>query len=131
MKTELTLLERREIARQTVYRWIFKKSSLLTSDATDAVRWSRIINSRDDDRYPRGEMTIYRTVDNHKYNEIREGDLVTNDEKYAVQHNERYFDGRGKVISMDVDGRDVLMSPTGDPEEAIYAPLEYSIDIKL
>lgn len=55
---------------------------------------------------------------------------MTTDEEYAIQHNERYFDGKGKVISMDVDGSDVLQSPTGDPEEAIYAPMEYSIDIK-
>jgi len=32
---------------------------------------------------------------------------------------------------MDVNGRDVLISPTGNNEEAIYAPLKYSIDVKL
>jgi len=42
-----------------------------------------------------------------------------------------YFDGKGRIISMDVDGRDVLVSPTGNYEEAIYAPLKYSIDVKL
>ena len=103
----------------------------MTTDATDAVRWSRIINTKDDARYPRGEITIYRAVDNHNYDEIREGDWVTTDEKYAIQHNDMYFDGKGKIISMDVDGRDVLVSPTGNYEEAIYAPLKYSIDVKL
>jgi hypothetical protein len=114
-----------------VYRWILQNTSLLTTDATDAVRWSRIINTKDDDRYPRGEITIYRAVDNHNYDDIREGDWVTTDERYAIQHNDMYFDGKGKIISMDVDGRDVLVSPTGNYEEAIYAPLKYSIDVKL
>jgi len=116
---------------KNMYRWILNNTSLLTTDATDAVRWSRIINTRNDNRYPRGEITIYRAVDNHDFDEIREGDWVTTDEKYAIQHNNMYFNGNGKVISMDVDGRDVLVSPTGNYEEAIYAPLEYSIDVKL
>jgi len=115
---------------KNVYRWIFKNTSLLTTDATDAVRWSRIINSKGDARY-RGEITIYRAVDNRDYDDIREGDWVTTDEKYAIEHNNRYFNGNGKVISMDVNGRDVLVSPTGNNEEAIYAPLQYSIDVKL
>lgn len=114
-----------------VYRWILQNSSLLYSDATDAVRWSRIINTKNDDRYPSGNITIYRAVDNKDYNEIRPGDWVTTDKKYAIQHNNRYFGGKGKIISMDVDGRDVLLSPTGNYEEAIYAPLKYSIDVKL
>lgn len=113
-----------------VYRWIFKNTSLLTTDATDAVRWSRIINTKDEPRY-RGEITIYRAVDNHSYEDIREGDWVTTDESYAIEHNYRYFNGKGKILSMDVNGRDVLISPTGDKEEAIYAPLRYSIDVKL
>jgi hypothetical protein len=114
-----------------VYRWIFKNMPLLTSDATDAVRWSRIINTKNDERYPSGDITIYRAVNNNNYRKIREGDWVTTDEKYAIEHNNRYFNGRGKIISMNVDGRDVLVSPTGDSEEAIYAPLKYSIDIKI
>lgn len=52
-----------------VYRWINKRMSLLTSDATDAVRWSRIINTKDDPRYPSGEITIYRAVDDRRYDE--------------------------------------------------------------
>lgn len=113
-----------------VYKWILDNQSLLYSDATDAVRWSRIINTKDEPRY-RGDITIYRAVNNHDYEEIRQGDWVTTDEKYAIEHNNRYFNGKGKILSMDVNGRDVLLSPTGDREEAIYAPLKYSIDIKL
>lgn len=112
-----------------VYRWISKNTSLLTNDATDAVRWSRIINTRNDERYPSGTMTVYRAVDNKSYNDIREGDWVTTDRKYAIEHNNRYFNGKGKVIENEVDGKDVLVSPTGNPEEAIYAPLEDSIDV--
>ena len=115
---------------KNVYRWILDNTSLLTTDATDAVRWGRIINSKDNARY-RGEITIYRAVDNYGYDEIREGDWVTTDERYAIEHNNRYFSGNGKIISMDVNGRDVLVSPTGNNEEAIYAPLKYSIDVKL
>ena len=113
-----------------VYKWLSKNSSLLYSDATDAVRWYRIINTSYDQRYPKGEMTIYRAVDNKNYDEIRPGDWVTTEEKYAIEHNDRYFNGKGKIIEMDVNGRDVLVSPTGDREEAIYAPLELSLDIK-
>jgi len=115
-----------------VYRWIQSNTSLLTADATDAVRWSRIINTRNDERYPRGEITIYRAVEpEYSDSEIREGDWVTTDEKYAIQHNEMYFNGRGEILSMDVDGKDVLVSPTGNYEEAIYAPLDYSIDVNI
>jgi len=116
---------------KNVYRWILNNTSLLTTDATDAVRWSRIINTKNDERYPNEEITIYRAVDNHDYDDIREGDWVTTDENYAINHNNKYFDGNGKIISMVVNGRDVLVSPTGNYEEAIYAPLKYSIDIKL
>lgn len=112
-----------------VYRWISKNTSILTSDASDAIRWSRIINTKNDWRYPSGTITVYRAVDNTSYNDIREGDWVTTDRKYAIDHNNRYFNGKGKVIEMEVDGKDVLVSPTGNAEEAIYAPLEYSIDI--
>ena len=113
-----------------IYRWLQSNSSLLNSDATDAVRWARIVNSKNDKRYPSGRITIYRAVDNNDYDEIREGDWVSTDENYANKHNQMYFNGQGNVISMDVDGRDVLVSPTGNYEEAIYAPLEHSIDIK-
>lgn len=116
---------------RNVYKWILYNTSLLNTDATDAVRWSRIINTKNDPRYPNYQITIYRAVDNHDYNEIREGDWVTTEEKYAIQHNNMYFDGNGKIISMNVNGRDVLISPTGNNEEAIYAPLEDSIDVKL
>ena len=114
-----------------VYRWIQSHKALTSSDADDAVRWYRIINSADDSRY-RGDITIYRAVERqYKNSEIRPGDWVTTDEKYAKEHNDRYFDGKGVILSMDVDGRDVLVSPTGNYEEAIYAPLEYSIDVKI
>ena len=116
---------------KNVYKWILQNTSLLSTDASDAVRWSRIINTRNDSRYPSGNLTIYRAVDNPDYDEIREGDWVTTDEKYAVEHNNRYFNGNGNVISDIVDGRDVLVSPTGNNEEAIYAPVNYSIDFKL
>lgn len=112
-----------------VYRWIYNNTSLLNTNATDAVRWSRIINTKNDNRYS-GEITIYRAVDN-QYDDIREGDWVSVDEKYAIEHNNRYFNGKGKIIEMVVDGKDVLVSPTGDREEAIYAPMKYSVDIKL
>lgn len=109
-----------------VYNWVSSNMSLLTSDATDAVRWSRIINTQDDSRYPRGKIMLYRAVDDVSYDEIRPGDWVTTDEKYAIQHNNKYFDGKGEIISMYVDGRDVLVSPTGNYEEAIYAPMALS-----
>jgi hypothetical protein len=48
-----------------------------------------------------------------------------------LNEKDMYFNGNGKIVSMDVDGRDVLVSPTGNYEEAIYAPLQYSIDIDL
>lgn len=116
---------------KNVYRWLTSNSSLLYSDATDAVRWYRIINTKKDQRYPSGDITIYRAVDNKDYDDIREGDWVTTYESYARKHLENYFDGKGKIIEMTVDGKDVLVSPTGDHEEAIYAPLELSIDIRL
>lgn len=113
-----------------VYNWVSSNMSLLTSDATDAVRWGRIINTQDDSRYPRGEIMLYRAVDDASYDEIRPGDWVTADEKYAIQHNNKYFDGKGEIISMYADGRDVLVSPTGNYEEAIYAPMELSGPLK-
>lgn len=112
-----------------IYRWLTSNSSTLYSDASDAVRWYRIINTKDESRYPDGMITIYRAVDNQDYDDIRPGDWVTTNEEYAQQHNTRYFNGKGKVISDEVNGRDVLVSPTGDRDEAIYAPLKYSADI--
>jgi hypothetical protein len=109
-----------------VYEYIQKNGNLITNDASDAVRWCRILNTEDDERYEEDEITIYRAVDNRNYDEIRPGDWVTLEEQYAINHNEKYFNGRGKVISENVNGKDVLVSPTGDPEEAIYAPLKYS-----
>ena len=112
---------------KNVYDYINKHGNILTDDASDAVRFSRIINTENDQRYRRGEITIYRAVENG--DEIRAGDWVTTERKYAVEHNERYFDGTGKILEMDVDGRDVLVSPTGNYEEAIYAPMELSMPI--
>jgi hypothetical protein len=111
-----------------LYLYIYKHKPILTTDATDAVRWSRIINSKDEERYPAGEMyEIFRAVE--KYREIRPGDWVSTDENYAIEHNERNLGNKGNIISMVVDGKDLLVSPTGNYEEAIYAPLELSIDV--
>jgi hypothetical protein len=108
-----------------LYQYIRKNLGIISSDASDAVRWSRIINTRDEERYPDEPLTIYRAVDN-KYDEIREGDWVTTDENYAQEHMARYLGNNAHVISMEVNGRDVLTSPTGNYEEAIYAPMELS-----
>lgn len=114
---------------KSVYKWIDNNYSLLYSDATDAVRWFRIINSKFNDRYLKGDLEIYRAVDNNEYNEIRPGDWITTDRKYAEKHLNKYFKN-GKILSDIVDGRDVLKSPTGNYEEAIYAPMELSIDVE-
>lgn len=114
---------------KTVYKWLDNNTTLLYSDATDAVRWFRIINSKFNDRYPKGDLEIYRAVDNNEYNEIRPGDWVTTDRKYAEKHLNKYFKN-GKILSTVVNGRDVLKSPTGNFEEAIYAPMELSIDVE-
>lgn len=103
-----------------VRRWVQKNSNLLTSDATDAVRWGRITDTLDDDRYESDDLTVYRAVANG--DEIRPGDWVTTDRKYASDHLARWLDGKGCILEETVDGRDVLMSPTGNYEEAIYAP---------
>jgi hypothetical protein len=113
---------------KSVRRWVRSNAQTLTSDATDAVRWGRIIDTLQDDRYPSGNLTIYRAIENG--DEIRPGDWVTTDEDYAKSHNDRYFNGRGQVLSETVDGRDVLASPTGNAEEAIYAPRSLSGPIK-
>lgn len=108
-----------------VMQWVRKHCSLLTSDATDAVRWSRIVDTLDDERYPEGDMAVFRAVDSG-CDEIRPGDWVTTDREYAEMHLRRYLDGNGNILEAIVDGSDVLISPTGDAEEAIYAPREFS-----
>lgn len=107
-----------------VRRWVHKNSALLTSDATDAVRWGRIAGTLRDSRYPAGELTIYRALADG--DEIRPGDWVTTEREYAEQHLSRYLNGNGQILQESVDGRDVLQSPTGNAEEAIYAPREFS-----
>lgn len=95
----------------------------LTADATDAQRWARIVDTLGDERYPPGEMEIFRAVVG---DEIRPGDWVTTSQEYAEEHRSRHLGGSGKIISDTVDGADVLVSPTGNAEEAIYAPRELS-----
>ncbi|MCZ8256179.1 MAG: hypothetical protein O9327_10985 [Polaromonas sp.] len=103
--------------------WARRNLGIITSDGTDLVRWSRIVDTLDDERLDEGEVTIYRAVDG---DDIREGDWVTTDRAYAQMHLSRHLRGRGQVVEMRVDGRDVLMSPTGNYEELIYAPREFS-----
>lgn len=114
---------------KTVYKYLDNNTTLLYSDASDAVRWFRIINSKFNDRYSKGDLEIYRAVDNNEYNEIRPGDWITTDRKYAEKHLNKYFKN-GKILSTVVNGRDVLKSPTGNYDEAIYAPMELSIDVE-
>lgn len=112
-----------------VSNWVKRNCSLLFSDATDAVRWSRIEDSLDHERYEEGEITLYRAlniVNEMGDIDIRPGDWVTTIESYAEEHNRRYFDGMGQVLSMVCNGADVLFSPTGNSEEAIYAPRQLS-----
>lgn len=109
---------------QEVMAWVRSHAALITSDATDAVRWARIVDTARDDRYPKGEITIYRAVADGE--EVRPGDWVTTERKYAEDHLARYFDGKGQILEATVDGEDVLVSPTGNFEEAIYAPMELS-----
>lgn len=109
-----------ETVPEDVLRWAQRHAALLTSDATDAVRWARIINTLHDERYPAGDLTLYRAV--AEGNEIRPGDWVTMHRQYAEDHLRRYLNGRGQVVAKIVDGQDVLVSPTGNAEEAIYAP---------
>ena len=110
-----------------VRAWIATQS-ILTQDATDAVRWSRITNTLDDDRYSPGDLTLYRAVGNGDdiTDDIRPGDWVTTDRAYAEDHLARWLGGKGSILSVTVDGADVLASPTGNATEAIYAPLELS-----
>ena len=107
-----------------VLAWVRKRSALLTSDATDAVRWSRIIDTLEDERYPVGEISLYRAMADG--DEIRPGDWVSTKRKYAEDHLRRHLNGAGQVLEILVDGQDVLVSPTGNAEEAIYAPREFS-----
>jgi hypothetical protein len=109
---------------QDVRAWVQKNSSILTSDATDAVRWGRIADTLKDDRYPSGDLTIYRAVADG--DEIRAGDWVTTERRYAEMHLSKYLSGKGQILEETVNGRDVLVSPTGDNEEAIYAPRSLS-----
>lgn len=65
-----------------VRAWVRKNLQIITSDATDAVRWARIENTLNDGRYPDDEeITIYRAVS--RGDSIREGDWVTTDREYA------------------------------------------------
>lgn len=106
--------------------WVQKNTSLLYSDATDAVRWGRIADTLHDERFPADDLIIYRAVGQSDYDEIRPGDWVTTDLAYAEQHLSKSLDGKGQILEETVDGRDVLVSPTGNYEEAIYAPRELS-----
>lgn len=114
-----------------VMTWVRKYASIITSDATDAVRWARIVGTEDDDRYPEGEITLYRAIGAGAdlISEIRPGDWVTTNEAYAQDHLQRSLNGKGSILEMEVDGQEVLTSPTGNFEEAIYAPMEFSGEI--
>lgn len=103
--------------------WVRRHAGTLTSDATDAVRWGRIEDTLQDERYPPGDLTVYRVTD--AGDAIRPGDWVTTQKSYAEDHLRRYVP-RGRILEEIVDGRDVLESPTGNAEEAIFAPRELS-----
>lgn len=110
---------------EDVRRWVAAHAGTLTSDATDAVRWHRIADTLEDERYPEGEeIVLYRAVADG--DEIRPGDWASTERAYAEAHLRRYLNGRGRVVELEVDGADVLVSPTGNAEEAIYAPREFS-----
>lgn len=113
---------------EAVMKWVRSKSSTLFADASDAVRWARIVDTRGHDRLPSGEVTLYRAIASGTVmvDEIRPGDWVTADRSYAEDHLQRSLGGNGQILEMTVDGRDVLASPTGNDEEAIYAPRELS-----
>ena len=108
--------------------WVLKNTSLLYSDATDAVRWSRIEDTLRDARYPSGDLTLYRAVADG--DDIRPGDWVTTELEYAQDHLTKSLGGKGHILEETVDGRDVLVSPTGNAEEAIYAPRSLSGPVK-
>ena len=113
---------------EAVLKWVRSQSSTLFADASDAVRWARIVGTLGHDRFPRGEVTLYRAIGSGAgmIDEIRPGDWVTADRAYAEDHLQRSLGGKGQILEMTVDGRDVLASPTGNDEEAIYAPRELS-----
>lgn len=100
-----------------------RKGSPITQDATDAVRWARIVGTQSQPRLGGGRTTIFRAVNG---DEIRPGDWVTTSEQYALDHLRKNLKGKGRVVRMDVDGSDVLLGPTGNYEEAFYAPLSLS-----
>lgn len=105
-----------------------RKNSAVTSDATDLMRWARIVDSGRHERFESGPMTVFRAIGrgDHFEEVIRPGDWVTPDRAYAEDHLQRWLGGDGQVLEMNVDGRDVLVSPTGNAEEAIYAPFDLS-----
>lgn len=107
-----------------VRTWVRRNAAIIVSDATDAVRWSRIEDTLSDDRYDEGPITIYRAAEAGA--DIRPGDWVTTDRSYGEMHLRRHLKGKGQIIEQEVDGRDVLVSPTGNSEEAIYAPRNLS-----
>jgi hypothetical protein len=51
---------------------------------------------------------------------------VTTSPEYAQMHLEKYLKNKGRIIHERVNGQDVLVSPTGNAEEAIFAPRQYS-----
>ncbi len=69
-----------------------RQRSVVTSDATDAQRWARIVDTLDDERLS-GDVTLYRATEDG--DDIRPGDWVTLDRAYAEEHNRRWLDGRG------------------------------------
>lgn len=116
-----------EVPAEVMY-WVRMHSQLITSDATDAVRWARIVDTQSDERYPPGDLEIYRAVvlGADTVEEIRPGDWVSTSLAYVKDHLERYLGTKGVILTETVDGNDVLASPTGNSEEAIFAPYELS-----
>lgn len=112
---------------QEVLDWERSRSALY-ADASDAQRWARIVGTVQHERYDCGVIEIFRAVRafDGQVAEIRPGDWVTTSRQYAQQHLEKSLEGSGRIISETVDGQDVLLSPTGDASEAIYAPRELS-----
>ena len=110
-------------------RWFKIQGDMIFSDNSDAIRWYRIINSKLEERYPDGDIEIYRAVDNDEINEIKPGIIITTDRKFAEFQLDKYFKN-GKILSSVVDGSDILKSPTSNCGEGIYAPVELSIDVE-
>jgi hypothetical protein len=109
---------------KSVKQWVQQNSNLLTSDATDAVRWGRIAGTLKDERYANEPITLYRAVADG--DEIRPGDWVTTSLEYAQDHLRKSLGGKGTILEETVNGSDVLVSPTGNAEEAIFAPIRFS-----